>query len=140
LDGSAANGGLRAPRTAVQKLIDLDLPPSNSASNGGQSMKSGSASSMSTLDLPEPSSTSHAWWMDDGLPVGRSKAPATNIASVNPFAPTVAAINISSSSPDTSGTPHARGAAKPAPPSNIFDDDPFADDGSDIPWKPMAPS
>ncbi|KAJ2720610.1 Inositol-1,4,5-trisphosphate 5-phosphatase 1 [Coemansia sp. D1744] len=122
LDSGAVDG--RAPRTAVQKLIDLDMPSSSGSSTGTQSPSSVSASG---LDLPNPSSDSYAWWTNTGTQ--RTKPAVT--ASVNPFSPTVASINANPT--------HGSSATSTKPP-NFVDADPFADDGSNIAWKPMNPS
>ncbi|KAJ2129006.1 Inositol-1,4,5-trisphosphate 5-phosphatase 1 [Coemansia sp. RSA 678] len=121
LDSGAVDG--RAPRTAVQKLIDLDMPSGSGLSTGTQSP---SSVSVSGLVLPNPSSDSYAWWTNTGTQ--RTKPAVT--ASVNPFSPTVAPINTNSA--------HGSSATSTKPPN--FDADPFADDGSNIAWKPMNPS
>ncbi|KAJ2797920.1 Inositol-1,4,5-trisphosphate 5-phosphatase 1, partial [Coemansia guatemalensis] len=142
-EADAVNAG--KPRTAVQKLIDMDFQSGSEANSGVQSPSTGSALSLSTLNLPEPSSDVHAWWdtsKADGQGIGLR--PTHNALPINPFASNVSAINSMNTLPGTipaaSDRQHSRTESQPA---NIIDDpfaDPFADDADDIPWKPMVPS
>ncbi|KAJ1666218.1 Inositol-1,4,5-trisphosphate 5-phosphatase 1 [Coemansia sp. RSA 1813] len=124
------------PAPKEQKLIDWEdaaAAASDYASNGTASKK----------QLPAPSSDSSSWWEGNqvdgntygGATNGRStqQQPPAGTMLINPFASSRSAINLI-----RTGNPEFQHDSRKQAESAT--DDPFADDGVEIPWTPILPS